>query len=153
MSAQRIAGRLPSAGARISVRAMGMFKDMRDLSKMGKEMQQASGRPTGLKGMKSMLSEANQMMGDLQQQQADAQRLMATGIVGSGQIVAIRDTGMTINENPQVELDINVTIPNVPLYGVTHKQVINRIHIPQFQPGTQVPVRVDPADYTKILIA
>ena len=64
---------------------MGLFKDMRDLSKAGKEMQKASGRPTGLRGMKQMVSEANEMVGGLQQQQADAQRLMATGIVGSGQ--------------------------------------------------------------------
>ena len=86
--------------------------------------------------------------------QADtAQRLMATGRQGTATVTALRDTGVTIDGNPQVELDLDVSVGGMPVYRVTHRQVISRLAIAGFQPGATVPVRVDPQDPRTLIIA
>ena len=131
---------------------MGFFKDLNQLSKTSKDLQKQSGIPTGLAGMKHAMSQANQVLGDLQRSGADAQRLLATGVVATGIVGAIRDTGMTVNDHPQVELDLQVTIPGQPAYPVTHRQVISRLHLGNYQPGMPVPLRVDPMDANQVLV-
>jgi len=89
------------------------------------------------------------------QEQADgqnAQRLMAAGRVASATITAVRDTGETIDDNPTVELDLSVAVDGAAPYAMTHRQTISRLAIPSFQPGATVPVRVDPADPSSLLI-
>lgn len=84
------------------------------------------------------------------QKQADA---MAHGRVGCATITAIRDTGIAIEDDPTVELDLSVSIDGAAPYAVTHRLTIARIAIASFQPGATVPVRVDPADQTLLIIA
>jgi hypothetical protein len=78
--------------------------------------------------------------------------LMANGRHGSATIEAIRDTGLTIDDDPTVELELSVRLDGAAAYGVTHKQTISRIAIPSFQPGATVPVRVDPVDPLSLMI-
>ncbi|MDO8185678.1 hypothetical protein Q5424_23505 [Conexibacter sp. JD483] len=85
-------------------------------------------------------------------QQADAQRLMATGLIGQATVESLRDTGMTINDNPQIEFDLLVTVDGREAYPVTHRQAVSRLVLANFQPGASIPVRVDPADPTRVLI-
>jgi hypothetical protein len=66
-------------------------------------------------------------------------------------IKAIRDTGVTINENPSVEMDLSVTSGGF-TYETTHTQVISRLQVGQLQPGAQVNVRIDATDQNKLLI-
>jgi hypothetical protein len=89
----------------------------------------------------------------MQLQAATAQRLMATGRQGTATVTALRDTGMTVNGNPQVELDLDVVVEGLPVYPVTHRQVISRLAIAGFQPGATVPVRVDPQDPHTLIVA
>jgi len=84
--------------------------------------------------------------------QTDAQRLMATGLVGRATVAALRDTGATVAGNPQVEFELVVTVDGEAAYPVTHRQVVSRQVIANFQPGASIPVRVDPADRTRVLI-
>jgi hypothetical protein len=90
------------------------------------------------------------------QQQAEAMtppaHLMANGRPGSATITAVRDTGLTINDNPTVEFDLAVALDGGAPYDVTHRQTISRIAIPSFQPGATIPVRVDPADRQSLMI-
>ena len=94
-----------------------------------------------------------QELGGMQEQAETAQRLMATGRQGTATVTALRDTGVTINENPQIELDLDVTVEGMPTYPVTHRQVISRLAIAGFQPGATVPVRVDPQQPRSLIIA
>lgn len=82
----------------------------------------------------------------------DAQRLMATGLVGQATVQAVRETGTTINENPQIEFDLLVSVDEREPYPVTHRQVVSPLVIGNFQPGASIPVRIDPADPSKVLI-
>jgi hypothetical protein len=94
----------------------------------------------------------NSPLSALTRQQAEAQRLMATGLIGQATVEALRETGLTVNENPQLEFDLRVTVDGGAPYPVTHRQVVSRLVIANFQPGASIPVRIDPADRTRVLI-
>jgi hypothetical protein len=134
---------------------MGLFKDMKNLQKQAKEMTPPEHRGIGgsFRMMKDGVAQANQVMGDMAGEAQKAQHLMANGKVGTAVVSEIRQTGTFVNENPQVEIDLNVAVEGMPAYTVTHRQVIAQIAIPQFQPGATVPVRVDPQDPTSLIIA
>ena len=134
---------------------MGFLKDMRTLKQTAKDMTPPEHRGVmgGFRAMKDAAAMGASVLGDMQAQNATSQRLMATGRQGTATVTAIRDTGLTVNENPQVELDLQVSVDGTAPYAVTHRQVVSRVAIPAFQPGATVPVRVDPADPHTLLIA
>ena len=134
---------------------MGLFKDMRNLQKQAKEMMppEHRGIAGGFRAMRDGVAQANQMLGQMSEDQQKAQHLMANGRVGTAIIADVRQTGMFVNENPQVEMDLQVTVEGIPSYTATHRQVIAQIAIPQFQPGATVPVRVDSENLSSLLIA
>lgn len=89
----------------------------------------------------------------LGQEVVDAQRLMASGRVGQALVTARRDTGVVVNENPEVELELQVSVEGGPRYAVIHRQIVSRVLTANFRPGATVPVRVDPIDPQRLLIA
>jgi hypothetical protein len=129
---------------------VGFFKDIRNIQKQAEEMTPQEYK--GFGGLKNLASQGSQMMSDMNEQQQTSQQLMATGRVGMAQIKAIRDTGVTMNENPQVEFDLEVTVEGMAPYPVTHRQLISRLVVANFQPGASVPVRVDPNDPQTLMI-
>ena len=134
---------------------MGFLKDVRNLQKQGKAMTPPEHRGVmgGFRAMKDGVAQANEMLGDVAEQQQKAQMLMTTGLVGQATIDAVNDTGVTINENPQIELALTVTVPGRDPYKASLTQVISRIAIAGFQPGSTVPVRVSPDDPQVLMIA
>jgi hypothetical protein len=92
-------------------------------------------------------------MFDFAKQAQEARRLLQVGRKGLATVVAVRDTGVMVDENPQAELDLQVAVAGLEPYDVTHRQVISRIAIGSFWPGAKVPVRVDPQDPQKLLVA
>jgi len=71
--------------------------------------------------------------------------LMASGSKGVGTVVSVRDTGMTVNDNPRVEMVFRVE----PLDGsatmdLTKKTTVSRVEIPR--QGERYPVWYDSAD-------
>jgi hypothetical protein len=128
---------------------MGMFKDMRDLTKAGNQMKKERGG--SLKMMKDGLAQANEMVQGVQADQELAERLANEGVDGTATIVSMQATGATINMQPellfQLKLDVNGSSSEV-----THKQVVSPAVIGQLQPGAQVPVKVDPNDHSALMI-
>ena len=128
---------------------MGMFKDMRDLSKAGKEMKKERGG--SLKMMKDGLAQANQMVQGVQADQELAERLANEGVDGTATIQQIVATGKTVNMQPEIQFQMTVNV-NGQTSEVTHLQVVPPTIIPQLQPGATVPVKVDPNDHSQLLI-
>ncbi|MDA0181074.1 DUF3592 domain-containing protein [Solirubrobacter phytolaccae] len=124
---------------------MGFLKDMRAF----KQLADATPRPGLRSTLRDGLAVANHTMADAQR----AQHLAVNGLAGSATITSVRDTGTTINEHPLVELGLDVTLDGRPPYAVTHTQLISRLAAPGFTPGATVPVRVDPADPTSVMVA
>jgi archaellin len=79
-------------------------------------------------------------------------KLAKTGVPAQARIVSLADTGVTINMNPQIKLTLEVTPPMGAPYMVETKQVISRLDTASYQPGTILPVIVDPNDKNLIEI-
>ena len=90
---------------------------------------------------------------DIAKQAEEARRLLQVGRKGHATVVAVRGTGLSVDDNPQAELDLQVAVAGAEPYAVTHRQVISRVAIGSFWPGAKVPIRVDPQDPQKILLA
>ena len=127
---------------------MGMFKDMRDLSKTGKQMKKERGG--SLKMMKDGLAQANEMMQGVQADQELAERLANEGVDGTATIVSMQATGANINMQPELQFQLTVDVGGSQS-TVTHTQVVSPAVIGQLQPGAQVPVKVDPNDHSQLM--
>ena len=90
------------------------------------------------------------------QMQADAQKaqhLDDSGRPGTATITALRQTGTFVNDNPEVEMDLQVTVDGMTPYSATHRQVVATVAAPRFHPGAIVPVKVDPDEPTSLIVA
>ena len=79
-----------------------------------------------------------------------AQRLMLHGDHAMGEILAVRDTGVTINNNPRVHLQIEVRPSTGEPFRAEKTITVSRLAIPR--PGDQVQVWWDREDRSKFAI-
>jgi hypothetical protein len=78
---------------------------------------------------------------------AEAKKLQESGMAGSATILAVWDTGITVNDDPVIAMRVEVARPDGSAYSATiPKTLISRLDVPRFQPGSTVPVRIDPGD-------
>ena len=78
-------------------------------------------------------------------------RIRTQGQPGTADIVGVRQTGLFVNQNPQVALDLDVRVLGRSPYRVTVKEVVPLVMLGRLQ-GT-VPVRVDPANPERVLVS
>jgi hypothetical protein len=75
----------------------------------------------------------------------EAKKLLQTGLGAKARVLALADTGMTVNDNPQAQITLEVTPDNgMPTYQAVTRMILSRLHIPQFQPGAKLRVKYDP---------
>lgn len=121
---------------------MGMFKDLRSMMKTGKELQKEHGM-----SLKDTISRGADMLQDAKGALSDhgeQARIAAEGRDGTATIDAVRDNGMTLNERPVLEFDLQVTVGGFGPYPVTITQAVSRPAVARLQPGAEVGVKVDP---------
>jgi hypothetical protein len=82
----------------------------------------------------------------------EAERIDRTGLIGQGTITGLTQTGMFLNENPQVEMDLLVQIPGRAPYQATRKEFVPLILLGRLAPGATLPVKVDPMDESKVIV-
>jgi len=75
-----------------------------------------------------------------------AEQLMAKGTQGEATILTLEDTGMRINDNPRVKMDLEIRMPYGVPYQITKTVMIPLIRLSQIQVGSVVPVMVDMSD-------
>lgn len=80
-------------------------------------------------------------------------KLLQTGVSAQAQILKVWQTGMYVNEQPQIGLLLQVQPANGAPFQVEAKKVVSMIQIPQFQPGAMLEVKYDPANPTEVAIA
>jgi len=78
--------------------------------------------------------------------------ILESGIPAKAKIVSVRQTGMMVNDQPQVAFQLEVHPPSGTPYHAETKAIIPIVHIPQFQPGAEVPVNIHPTDSTKVVL-
>ncbi len=67
-------------------------------------------------------------------------------------ILKIWDTGVTVNDNPQVGLLLAVYPENLDPYQAETKKVISRLHIPQIQTGEMLEVKYNPRKPSEVAL-
>jgi hypothetical protein len=82
----------------------------------------------------------------------EAQRIRTQGIAGQGRVVNMRQTGAYLNEQPQVELTLEVTTPMHGAYQTTLKEWIPLIMLGRLTSGAPLPVKVDPNNQQRVVI-
>ena len=83
---------------------------------------------------------------------AEAQRIKATGVAGSARIVGMRQTGVYMNEQPQIELNLEVTSSMQGPYQVVLKEYVPLMLLGSLSSGQPLPVKVDPANPNNVII-
>ena len=119
---------------------MGLFKNMRDLSKQAQEIQANMDVGAHLADAQTRMAEANQMMAE----QTAAANAAVTGVDATAIIVEVRQGAAMINYQPMIEVDLTVMPAGLPPYPVTVKQVAPMVQLAQIKAGATVQVKVDP---------
>ena len=83
---------------------------------------------------------------------ADADRITRTGLAGSAQITSMTQTGMSMNDQPQIDMELLVTVPGREPYQARRKEFVPLILLGRLSAGLPLPVRVDPADPQRVII-
>jgi hypothetical protein len=126
-----------------------MFKDLRDLQKVGKEETKKRGGMFSM--MKDGLAQANEAVQQVQADQALAENLVNNGVDGQATIKSLVATGTQINMQPELSFQLSVDV-NGQTSEVSHTQVVSPAMLGQLQPGATVPCKVDPNDHSKLVL-
>jgi hypothetical protein len=119
---------------------MGMFKNMRDLTKQAQELQENWDVGAQLENAQAQMAAANQMMAE----QTAAANAATTGVDATAIIVEVRQGSAMVNFQPMIEIDLTVMPEGLPPYPVTVKQVASMVQLAQVKAGATVHVKVDP---------
>jgi uncharacterized protein DUF3592 len=77
--------------------------------------------------------------------------LRASGIPAQAEILSIWETGISVNEEPVIGIRLRVLAEDQPPFEATiPKALIGRLQVPQFQPGSHVPVIYDPKNPSRV---
>jgi hypothetical protein len=71
---------------------------------------------------------------------------------GNAVVVAVTDTGMLVNSDPVVMLDLSVTVDGGDAYAVRIRQIVGKLYVARLQPGATLPVVVDAQDPYQVTI-
>ncbi len=77
-------------------------------------------------------------------------RIKAHGIEADATILAVSDTGMTLNKNPYVKLHLRVEPMGMPAYEADVKAMVSRVALPR--PGDGVRVKFDPNKPEEVIV-
>ncbi|MEO6349793.1 MAG: hypothetical protein ABIP53_04000 [Candidatus Limnocylindrales bacterium] len=83
---------------------------------------------------------------------AAVDQILATGVSGQAQILGMTQTGMYLNEQPQIELNLLVTVPGQTPYAARHKSFVPLILLGRLSSGVPLAVKVDPVDPHKLVV-
>jgi hypothetical protein len=83
---------------------------------------------------------------------AEADRIDQTGLAGTAQITGMTQTGMYLNNNPQIGLNLIVTVPGRNPYPIEVRQFVPLMLLGSLMVGGTLPVKVDQQDPSKVVI-
>lgn len=82
----------------------------------------------------------------------NASRLQKTGLPGKARILEVKDTGVTINNNPQVKLVLEVKNSFGQKYTAQCRVLVSRINPGAYAPGMEVAVKIDPKNEQNVAL-
>lgn len=82
----------------------------------------------------------------------NANRLQKNGVAGKALIKEVHDTGVTINNAPQVRLVLEIKNYLGQTYTTSIRTLVSRLNPGMYQTGMIVPVRIDPKNDNNVII-
>jgi len=79
-------------------------------------------------------------------------QILQTGVAGTATVTGVSQTGMYLNEQPQLRLNLLVSLPGQVPYAATHTSFVPLMLMGRVTSGAPLAVRVDPADLNKIVV-
>lgn len=81
----------------------------------------------------------------------NASRLQKTGLPGKAKILEVKDTGVTINNNPQVKLVLEIKNSFGQKYTTHCRVLVSRLNPSVYMPGMELPVLIDPKNELNVV--
>ena len=81
------------------------------------------------------------------------QLLNASGTPTKARVMAIAHTGARLNDNPVIELRLEILLVGGQSYQAKLRMVAGLVDLPRYQPGQVVEVMVDPKDPQRVALA
>jgi hypothetical protein len=78
--------------------------------------------------------------------------ILQTGIPGTATITGLTQTGVYLNENPQINMNLLITLPGEVPYAASHKEFVPLMLLGRLSSGAPLSVRVDQMDRSKIVV-
>ncbi|MBI5680318.1 MAG: hypothetical protein HZC47_05460 [Methanobacterium sp.] len=78
--------------------------------------------------------------------------LMENGLQGEAEILSREQTGLYINELPQVKFHLKITSPYGETYEMEYKDVVSMLDMGSINVGAKLPVFIDPNNNKNILL-
>jgi hypothetical protein len=82
----------------------------------------------------------------------DETSVETTGLTGEATILSLREGGPYVNQRPTITMELDVELPGRQRYRAQARQSVGRLVIGRLQPGTTIPVRVDPDDHANVVV-
>ena len=133
-----------------------VYKLFLPLTQASDRLMVAQGYQPGLGGTMKMASaqmaQANATLAAFNAGPAMANSLASAGVDGTATVTGSVPTGQQSNLNPVYALDMTVNVAGMAPYTVTHTTEVNTLRVNQVAVGRQLPVRVNPADPSQMLV-
>src|SRR3954452_2515791 len=79
-------------------------------------------------------------------------QILQTGIAGSATITGLTQTGVYLNDQPQIRMNLLVQLPGEVAYAATHQEFVPLMLLGRLSSGAPLSVRVDQMDRSKIVV-
>jgi hypothetical protein len=86
------------------------------------------------------------MMSNLGKANQATQQLLMTGVPATATILQLQDGGMRVNDNPMVNVMVEVNSAQFGKYQAVVQSIVPMIKLAQVQPGQMINVKIDPSN-------
>jgi hypothetical protein len=83
---------------------------------------------------------------------AETDRIVASGLAGTATVTGLTQTGMALNDQPQIDMELLVSIPGRAPYPAHRTEFVPLILLARLSSGQPLPVRVDPGDPQNVIV-
>lgn len=101
--------------------------------------------PTGDSSRTTILRDAISESESLREQQAKAS-LLQTGVAGVARVTSVVDSGVRINAEPVLDIDLEVALEDGRHYEARVRELTPQMYAGRVEPGANVGVRADTLD-------
>jgi hypothetical protein len=92
------------------------------------------------------------LLGNLNKASQATQQLLMTGVPATATILQLQDGGMRVNENPMVNVMLEINSAQFGKYQAVVQSIVPMIKLAQVQPGQMVNVKIDPSNPQRVAL-